>query len=245
MAPPKIQPRGGGGSGGRRVYSSNKTASKKTTPRQGQKHKQQAGPRSSPRLPLTKNRGQRGPRFAGYEKRQANGHQQRRTTAHGGFAETKSGSGARGGSSATPSRRRATVAEVASPPTNEESKKAQEEGANVVQELQRELVGAAQSVVDEAEAECEAMFASALEGCSVWTATREKDDELELTALREMESKETSVISRSSELLREIETNRKTLSQMTERFVAALDGVVHAESRRVKTSLDRIMGEKN
>ena len=47
--------------------------------------------------------------------------------------------------------------------------------------------------------------ASALEGCSVWTATREKDDELELTALREMESKETSVISRSSELLREIE----------------------------------------
>ena len=49
------------------------------------------------------------------------------------------------------------MAEVASPPTNEESKKAQEEGANVVQELQRELVGAAQSVVDEAEAECEAM----------------------------------------------------------------------------------------
>lgn len=81
---------------------------------------------------------------------------QRRANARGAISASAAVS-ARGSSTNKPSGGKSKQSDAKLPQSNEERKKAVDEGAKVVEELRNEMVGVAQSIVDKAEAECEAM----------------------------------------------------------------------------------------
>eukprot|EP00903_Cladosiphon_okamuranus_P016304 g15036.t1 len=215
---------------------SSSAGARKTTPRQN-KHEKNAGGRSSPRLHLrvtptrTQTNARRG---AGIGTRVASARQQTSKARGGAFASgarlngttTSRGSGGGGG-----------LAEV--------KKAVQADGVSeVVSGLKGELTTAAETGIEKVEAECDAFVAAALDRCSPGRSGREEKIDAAEATLREMESREASVTSPCSRMLKAIESNNDSLSAAVERCRAILDSIQQAESRRLKSSMDRVMGVK-
>ncbi|CAB1120084.1 unnamed protein product [Ectocarpus sp. CCAP 1310/34] len=121
--------------------------------------------------------------------------------------------------------------------------------ADGVAKLMIDLKGDITAVIDKAmgkvEAECGTFVTTVLESCSAGVSGREEHYETAAAALREMKTRQASMASRRSEMLKEVASNSSNLSAVVERCRAALDNLQQAESRKLKSGLDRATGTKS
>eukprot|EP00752_Nemacystus_decipiens_P012455 g11036.t1 len=231
---PKAQqgPRGGGGRGG--VSSS--AVARTTTPKRNKQHQGARG-RTSPRLHFTQNRTQtKGRRGTGAGTRVASPRQSSRATGGASAKEARhtGGVSSYGGGDDGVGGRMATKKAV----------QQSDSSAKVLQGLKGELAAALETGMENLKSGCDEFVGAVLDRCSSAMSGREEQLETAEAALREMESRETSVTVTCSGMLKAIETNEISLLAMVERSKANLDNMQQAESLKLKSSLERAMGEK-
>eukprot|EP00752_Nemacystus_decipiens_P012456 g11036.t2 len=245
---PKAQqgPRGGGGRGG--VSSS--AVARTTTPK---RNKQGARGRTSPRLHFTQNRTQtKGRRGTGAGTRVASPRQafiSAYPILHSDHQ--KQSSRATGGASAKEARHTGGVSSygggddgVGGRMATKKAVQQSDSSAKVLQGLKGELAAALETGMENLKSGCDEFVGAVLDRCSSAMSGREEQLETAEAALREMESRETSVTVTCSGMLKAIETNEISLLAMVERSKANLDNMQQAESLKLKSSLERAMGEK-
>ncbi|CBN78415.1 hypothetical protein Esi_0113_0057 [Ectocarpus siliculosus] len=248
---PRVQQQGrhgsrGGGRGTASSSSSSVTATKTTTPRRTVTAKKRASSsvRSSPRLHLTQKRtpanarrgsGPVGNRFASNQRQSTKA--KGRTSSVGAHRDSSGGSTASGKAAKAASAAAGGGARKKSSPADDVAK------------VMIDLKGDSTAVIDKAmgkvEAECGTFVMTVLESCSAGVSGREEHDETAAAALREIETRQASLASRRSEMLKEVESNSSNLSAVVERCRAALDSLQQAESRKLKSGLDRATGTKS
>ncbi|CAM9576004.1 unnamed protein product [Ectocarpus fasciculatus] len=250
---PRVQQQGrhgsrGGGRGTVSSSSSSVSAAKATTPLRTATAKQRAssGARSSPRLHLTQKRTPANARRgSGPVANQFASNQRQKSKAKG---RTSSVGAHRAGSGARTTSRKATKTASAAAAAGGGARK-KSSPADGVAKVMIDLKGDVTAIIDKAmekvETECGTFVTTALESCSAGVSGREGDDETAAAAFLEMETRQASMATRRSDMLKEVESNGSSLSAVVERCRAALDSLQQAESRKLKSGLDRATGTKS
>ncbi|CAM9385889.1 unnamed protein product [Ectocarpus sp. 13 AM-2016] len=251
---PRVQQQGrhvsrGGGRGTASSSSSSVTATKTTTPRRTATAKQRASSsaRSSPRLHLTQKRtpanarrssGPVGNRFASNQRQASSSTKAKGRTSSVGAHRDSSGD-------RTTSSKAAKAASAAAGGGARKKSSLADGVAKVMTDLKGDITAVIDKAMGKVEAECGTFVTTVLESCSAGVSGREEDDETAAAALREIETWQASMASRRSEMLKEVESNSSNLSAVVERCRAALDSLQQAESRTLKSGLDRATGTKS
>ncbi|CAN0483493.1 unnamed protein product [Ectocarpus sp. 12 AP-2014] len=252
---PRVQHQGrhgsrGGGRGTASSSSSSVTATKTTTPRRAATAKQRASSsaRSSPRLHLTQKRtpanARRGSGPVG--NRLASNQRQASPISTKAKGRTSSVGAHRDSSGGRTTSSKAAKAASAAAGGGARKKSSPADGvAKVMTDLKGDITAVIDKAMGKVEAECGNFVTTVLESCSASVSGREEDNETAAAALREMETRQASTASRRSEMLKEVESNSSNLSAVVERCRAALDSLQQAESRKLKSGLDRATGTKS